>query len=82
MLIVIIEIHHKYTILLKEIKINNKREGILYKTKRDKKLRKRGERVRGEGRNPTLTNFQVIIPTNIIRGSLNSNGFPQLALMK
>lgn len=71
-----------HNITKKTIKINNKIERILYKTKRDKKLRKRGERVRGEGRNPTVTNFQVIIPTNVIRGSLNSNGFPKLALMK
>jgi len=27
--------------------MNNKRGGILYKIKRDKKLRERGERVRG-----------------------------------
>ena len=62
--------------------MNNKRGGILYKIKRDKKLRERGERVRGEGGNPIATTFQVIIPINVIRGSINSNGFPKLASIK
>ena len=47
-----------------------------------KKPGQRGEKLKGEGMNPTAANFPTVVPINIIRRPLNFNGFPKLAVMK